>query len=169
MKRKKLKNQQETEFEADSSILEIDLLELDREWSRQPKLYHEYADQLSNARKRLNRAEAEMKVVKAEIDRDIRSKPESFGLAAKPTEVAIANTVILQKKHRRAVDEVIEAQHLVDMLFAMVNSLEQRKTALENEVKLLGQRYFADPRADEEGTRRMIEDRKNKVRRKKAS
>lgn len=156
------------EFE-DMSILEPDENDLVREWHRQPKLFFEHARMLAKARGDLDRAEAELKVVKAEIDRKIRDNPTKYNLAEKPTEASITSTVFLQRDHKQAQSKVIALQEKVNLLYGLVQALDHRKAALENMVKLHGQSYFATPVAKAEDRSYLAEQRKHNIRSKKDS
>jgi hypothetical protein len=147
----------------ENSLLEIDKNELDREWSVQPKLYHEYAVMLADARRKLDEAEAGFKVVKSEVDKAIRSRPSKYGLADKPTEASIAATIVLQKKYIKAQNAIILAQYDANITEAMVKSLDHKKAALENMVRLHGQDYFSTPRADSEGREKLDNQRSDRV------
>ncbi|MDX9779526.1 MAG: hypothetical protein RBT66_00655 [bacterium] len=162
MKRKTTKTPEIQE----SSILEIDRNELDREWAMQPKLYHKYADDLARARKALDEAEAAVKVVRADIDKRIRKNPSKYDLPDKPTETAIANTILLRKQFIEAQNAVIEAQFSVNILYAMTTSLDHKKAALENMVRLHGQDYFSTPKTDAKGYEKLEKERSNTVARK---
>jgi hypothetical protein len=147
---------------------------LTKDWLEQSKLYHKHAVRLAEAKYSLNRAKAaeavaeeELKDVIARMDSAIRRDPEAFGLSSekKPTEAAIENTVRLSSEFQEARDAVFkdaatarnDAQHLVDVLYATVNSLDQRKEALQDLVKLEGRDQFAQPRADKPNRERMDE------------
>jgi len=146
-----------------SSILEIDMNELDVEWGQQPKYYHEYAIQRAQAQRKLDEAEAELKVVKAEVDRAIRDAPSKYNLADKPTEASIASTIFLQPRYQKAQSIVIASQEHVNIIDAMVRSLDHKKAALENMVRLHGMDYFSSPKVDSENERKINEQRSNKV------
>ncbi len=158
----KLKKRQIENTDVDP-ILSIDMNELDAEWAKQPKLYHEYASQRAHSQRKLDEAEAELKVVKAEVDRWIRDEPTKYNLSEKPTEVSIASTIFLQPEYKAAQKAVILAQEQVNIIDAMVRSLDHKKAALENMVRLHGMDYFAEPRINSENTKKMQEQRSDKV------
>ncbi len=145
------------------AILSIDINELDMEWARQPKLYFEYASELAHARRRSDEAEAELKLIKAEIDRDIRDKPIFYNLKQSPTEASITTTVFLQKRFKLAQSKVIILQERVGVLEAMVKSLDHKKAALENMVRLDSRNYFSEPRTDADGMKVLDEQRSDRV------
>lgn len=154
-------------FDTDEiNVLEPNEYDLVGEWHKQPKGYLQYALQLAEARKELDRTEAEFKVCKAEVDSTIRENPHKYGLLEKLTEVLIANTVLLQPKHKKAQNRVIIAQEKVNMLYAMVTAWDHRKSALENMVRLHGQSYFSTPQASPEDASILAQEKKKHIRQK---
>lgn len=131
----------------DESIVDIDEDILDKEWLKQPKLYMRYALLLAEAKHNLAQAKADVDVVSADIELQIRSTPLDFGISGKATEGAVHAVLVTQKKYKVAVKNLLEAQHRVDMLNAVLRALEHRKDTLENLVYLHGQNYFSTPRA----------------------
>ncbi len=150
-------------IETDDSFFEIDMNELDKACAMHPRMYHEYAMQMPEARKKLGEAEAELKLVKADVDKAIRSDPEEYDLAHKPTESSIATTIFLQKEYKDAQKRVIDAQYNVDMLDAMLRSLDRKGNMIDNAVRLHGQDYFSPIRLDEKNTKMIDEQRSDRV------
>lgn len=125
---------------------EIDQYNLDKEWLEQPKLYHEHAIDLVNARKGLEQKKGDFDVVKAELSQTIRGDPAKYGID-KVTEAVVANMIILQREYETANDAVIDARHNVDIYQAAVTTIDHRKRALESLVTLHGQDYFSAPKS----------------------
>jgi len=130
-------------------IVELDLNQLDTDWVRQPKLYYKFAEMLAHAKAKVDVAKALLEVTVAELDGMIRSNPEKYKLE-KVTELMVRNAVTLHKKHKRVTMEYNEARHEMYVLQAAVNTLDHRKAALENLVRLQGQNYFSTPQATTE-------------------
>lgn len=129
---------------------------LDGEWVEQPRLYYEWAAKLAEARSEYERTKADLKLVEAELDRDIRRDPESFG-HAKITETLVERTIQLQRAYRRAHDLMLQAKHTAEQLEAAVTALDHRKRALEGLVQLWLASYFAAPRVQGEAGARQRE------------
>ena len=144
--------------------LTIDEFNLDKEWLKQPKLYFEYANQLAFARFQLDQAKAKLELVKAELDRAIRTDPQEYGLA-KITETVVASTIVLQLGYMQATQAVIEAKHKVGILDAAVFALDNRRKALENAVTLWVKDYNSRPIASEGAKDKMNEVEKKRARR----
>jgi len=121
--------------------------ELDREWLRQPELMHDYSVRLAEARRGADDATNGVVVVRADLDGQIRTDPETYGLA-KATEAGIENTIPQQPEYIAALRAVVEARHAVRILEAACTALEHKKRALENCVKLWQNDYFSAPRAE---------------------
>lgn len=125
-------------------IWSIDKDNLDAECILQPKLVAEYADQLPDARAELDRAEARLKVVAAEMDAKIRRRPAKYDLE-KATEAAIKTTIPGTDEYQAAEKEVREAKHHLDTLTAALEVLRARKSSLEFLVGLHSMSYFSTP------------------------
>jgi len=136
-------DQQEGEFK----ILQIDTNRLDKEWVNQPKYFFDYACQLADAKRALEGLKAELDIVRAEREMRIRKHPEKYKLGDKVTEGSIKCTLEGQPLVKEAQDKILSAKHRVDILQAAVAALDQRKTALENLVKLTLSSYMASPQA----------------------
>ncbi len=136
-------------------IHEIDKFRLDEEWVEQPALYVEYAERLAEQMKRLDYAKSDLELTVAEIDKDIRLYFQTkYGLE-KLTENVVSNTIILQPRYQVALKALNETKHDVAILRAAVDGLDQRKSALENLVKLFLSSYFAQPQAPREAKEAM--------------
>lgn len=149
-----------------SSILNIELTRLDEEWLKQPKLYYEAAEQLANKRfemetlkNNLAAAEADLEDVQAKVDLAIRSNPSKYLGEIKVTEASIKNAVLLDpeyKKTKQICDnlnqELLKAKYEAELLAAIVEALNHKKSALENLVKLHSQNYFSVPKVEDPET-----------------
>ena len=130
-------------YEQDVSI---DETALDVEWLQQSNLMYKYAKHQAETKKAMDEAKERLDFIKAKLEMDIRANPGDYGLS-KVTESAIASTVLLQPEYQEASKNHIEAKYENDVATAVVRAIDQKKTALENLVKLLGVSYFAGPSA----------------------
>jgi len=126
------------------SFVIIDKYRLDEEWIDQPKLYLQYADALADAEADETEAKAEMELVEAEVAAAVRDDPKEYGVAGRVTDAAVKSAVLRSREFQAAQKSYHECKRKVGHLKAAVRSLEHRKAALENEVYLHGQGYFAD-------------------------
>jgi len=124
--------------------LEIDSLKLDEEWLNQPKMRQLWGEKLADAQLELDDAKSSLAVVTAELDNEIRSDPDIYGIK-KITESAIASAIPRNELHQRAMKKLNKARHQVNVLQAAVEALEHRRAALKSLVELHGQDYFAVP------------------------
>jgi len=141
------------------SDVTIDEDALDVEWLRQAMLMGRYGRLAVEARRVMDLTKERLDVVRAELDRDIRANPAKYGIE-KVTEGVVQNTIILAEKVRTdeekkeiamiqpyqdAVRAFIDAKYESEMAQAAVRAVDQKKSALENLVRLHGQQYFAGP------------------------
>lgn len=130
-------------YESDAHI---DESALDVEWLEQPSLMMKYAEYAADCREEMERARDKVELVKARLDRDIRADPDKYDIN-KPTESVVQSTIIVQQEYQDAQDEYLSAKKEHDLARYACTAIEQRKSALENLVKLHGQSYFAGPSA----------------------
>lgn len=127
---------------------ELDILidgeALDQEWLNQASLYMRYSKHSATMTQRLDEAKQNLDICKAEADKRIRKEPGNYGIE-KVTETVVANAILIEDGYKDAYDEFLSAKYEADMARAAVNAFEQRKSALENLVKLYGHQYFAGP------------------------
>jgi len=119
--------------------------ELEMEWLDQPSLMFKYAKNAAEMRRLLDLSKEKLDLAKAEIDKEIRTNPEKFGIE-KITETVVANSMLATLKYKKANEEFLNAKYEVDVAQAAVVAMSQRKDALENLVRLHGQQYFAGPK-----------------------
>ncbi len=147
-------------------FIHIDETRLDEEWVNQPGLRFKYGRKLADARERMDEAKADLDITKAELDRDIRSDPEEYGVE-RISEAAIANAVQLQEEFHKANAVFRIRRHDVAIYEAAVFAIDHRKRALEKLVELFMADYFATPRSPKGSGEVMDEVVKQEVRRPK--
>ena len=125
--------------------IEIDDTALDIEWLEQPRKMMQYSKNAAFRRMKLEEAKQALDITKAEVDKKIRKNPEKFGIE-KITENVISATILIANEYQEAYAEYLTAKYESDMASGAVQAFEQRKSALENLVKLHGQQYFAGPK-----------------------
>ena len=128
-------------YEKDVSI---DSDALDVEWLGQPGLIFKYSKKSAEVQQELSNAKEALELTKATLDKKIRSNPEKYGIE-KITETVVSNTIISQEDFKEANQVYQEAQFEVNILRGVMDALNNKKSALENLVKLHGQNYFAGP------------------------
>ena len=126
--------------------LNIDLLALDQEWLRQPRMYMTAAAEAADAAAEVDRAKSALAIIKAEVELSARRDPESHGLV-KATDNSVAAVVVTNVGAMDAEDRLNKARHAAAIAHAAVEALEHRKRALEGIVTLQGREQYASPRA----------------------
>lgn len=145
------------------SVLEIDEYDLEKEWTKQPKLFFRWAGEAAAARLAVDEAKAALEIVRAEIDSEVRSDPEGHGIDGKVTEKMVEAVVVQSAVCILAVRKSQKAKHRYDIVSALVSALEQRKSALEYLVRLRLSDYFSEPRAPKEHREELEEMQKDRA------
>jgi len=149
-----------------SKDFQIDVDNLDKEWTAQPSLYSKYAKATADARREMDEAKTKLDVTKAEVAVLARREPEKFGLS-KITEASLSQIVECNLRVKGAMEEVMESRHHYEVLQAAVGAMDHKKKALESLVSLFLADYFSQPRA-KGATKEKVEDmEKQSVRRKR--
>jgi hypothetical protein len=152
-------------------LLNIDLLSLDEEWLKQPQIFMEAADKVSDLLHQKDKVKEDLERLTATVDLEIRKNPDKFDIA-KVTESAVKSTLILDKRIIKKQEELSDAIYSYNLAVNFVKALEMKKKALEGEVNLFQAQYFAIPKqkivnADNYNVEKEVEDKsENKQRRK---
>lgn len=105
--------------------VQINPNDLDSAMVEHSSLYVHYASQTVSARRQYERLKNAFEILEARLDAEYR---ESLGGAAKkPTEAAIRNALVADKRWSGAQAKVIEAQSIWKMCEIAENALTQRK------------------------------------------
>lgn len=123
----------------------IDDQALDIEWLEQPSKMLKATAYQAQCREDMDIATQELDVVKAELDKDIRTNPENYDIV-KITEAVVTNAIMTQPEYEEAHLLLLKAKYEHEVAKGVVTAFSQRKDALENLVRLHGQNYFAGPR-----------------------
>jgi len=122
----------------------IDPDALDVEWLGQPGLIFKYSKKSAEAQQDLSDAKEALELCKAELNKAIRSNPEKYK-CDKITDSVVEATILIQPDFQDVSKEYREAAFQVNILRGVMDALNNKKSALENLVKLHGQNYFAGP------------------------
>lgn len=129
--------------------IEIDEQALDVEWLNQPKLMLKYTRARAEAQRELDMAKEIRDVTRARVDKAIREDPEKHGVVAGPrgiTEGGITAAIADHPDYIKANRAYVDSSYEFNVATGVVAAFDQRKTALENLVRLHGQSYFAGPK-----------------------
>ncbi|MFA5401667.1 MAG: hypothetical protein WC359_14550 [Dehalococcoidia bacterium] len=117
---------------------------LDIEWARQAATFGEYCMEQAGTRAKLDAIKERLDVKVAGLGLKIRSNPAQYGLE-KITEAGVQAVILLDAECAKLREEIAVAQYELEVMSAAVRALDQKKSALENLVRLQGQNYFAGP------------------------
>ncbi len=127
--------------------LEINIDALETEWLRQPLLYMQYAEALAGASLTRNKMKERLDVIRAGLDNQARTDSKvQEEMGGKVTEGSINNWIVLQLEYQDAQAKYFKAQYEAELLAGAVRAFDERKTALENEVRLWQGGYFSEPK-----------------------
>lgn len=139
------------DFKADS---EIDKNQLGDECVLQPQMYGFYAMQLAEAKNELDVAKSNLEATVALRSAHYYNNPvDGIKTTADGMKVMVGNDTEIQE----AQDVVDKKQAVVNVLYAQVNTVEQRKGCLDNLVKLSLARYYNESETDTSGQTRLKE------------
>jgi hypothetical protein len=133
----------------------IDKYKLDDEWLTQPGKFMHYCTLQAGAESTMREAKDKLELVKAQLYQEISGNPDKYSLS-KTTETSINGALIQTAEYKRTLDEYNEAVYEHNVLIGAVRAFDQRKTALENLVRLYGQQYFSAPVSNSEQHRETI-------------
>jgi len=117
---------------------------LDVEWLEHPLRIFNYTRNATQKRLALDKAKEGLDLVHAELDKEIRTTPETFEIT-KITESVVENTILLQLRYRTAAEALTQAKYEYDVAMNAVKAMDVRSDALANLVKLYAGSYFAGP------------------------
>lgn len=129
--------------------LEIDKYALDAECMDQPRKFMEWSENLADAMAELDRADQKLDVKKAQVEQDIRKDPDKY-YVDKVTDASVKAAVTVDGQVKEAHEAWVQAKHQVGILMAARGAMEQRRSMLENLVKLFLSGYWADPKVKPE-------------------
>lgn len=130
----------------DRPIMSVDLANLEREWAEQAQRHQTFCEIAAERRKLHAEKKAALDVAEALAAKAIRKKPEKYGTDGKLTEPMVKASISLHPIYAKALQDLIDAKYDLDIAEAAVSASEHRKKALENEVSLWSQSYFAKPK-----------------------
>lgn len=125
--------------------LEIDQYSLDKEWVNQPIRFSKYALKHVETLYEKDKKIKQLELKKATLDSEVRTNPDILGLSTKVTEGSIKSHIDASEEVVQLEKEVLELKKKVNILAVVREAFDQRRSALENEVKLWLGQYYADP------------------------
>jgi len=132
------------------SVVAIDDGNLNKECHKLPRDYVRAAYRSAEAKKDVAEAKSELAVIEADMAKDIRAEPATYGIE-KITESAINSAVITSRDYIKAKQVLQDAEYEADLAQAVVWALEHKKRALTLLVDLYGMAYFSKPKVSQQG------------------
>lgn len=152
---------------ASESIYDIDPLRLDDEWYGFPKAYKKVALRLPEARKRMEHAKAQIKVVYGELFLDMKANPGRYNFIKSPSDKVIEAAIPTVDEYKEALAAYLDLKEVVDLLEAKKEVLDSKKKALENAVTLHISHYSSEPRVKHPDAKEYTDNAKKRLTRKK--
>lgn len=121
----------------------IDINQLEVEWLNQPHRYKKYAALCMDAEDSKNKAKQSLDLKKAILDGEIRDNLKEQGI--KVTEAQVLSQILQHDDYLEVEDNYNKKCHEYNILKVAVESFRQRKSALENLVKLALAEWFSAP------------------------
>ena len=150
--------------------LAIDKYRLDEEWVRQPGEYLRWSMKAADAQKAYDLSKAELDAAVADLNKEIRDRPEDYGLE-KITDKAIENTIPACPEYKLATRKVAEARYALEVAKGVVTAFEHRKRSLTFLSELLIRDYYSQsigrstpPRMDKAPADELDDDQKRELR-----
>lgn len=124
--------------------LTINLSDLHHDWQKQPTIYEKWGGRLSIALEERDNVKTNLDLTKAELDMEVRNSPEEYGLE-RVTEGAVNAAILQEHKFKKAQKRLAKKQSSVEYLKQALIAINQKKSALEAEVRLYLGAYFSEP------------------------
>lgn len=122
--------------------LAIDKMALDDEVIRQPSLFYEISEALTEAAAERDAAKEELATVDAEIDGRVRAKFAKGDMKA--TDKTVASHVLIDSAHEKAFTSWLTAKTKADKLEALKDAFKQRSYMLRDLVALYTANYYEE-------------------------
>ncbi len=132
----------EFDFEKD---LSINKFRLDEECISHPTLYYRYSEACVEAKANVSKFNDRYNLVRADVNIALRDEYTSKGV--KFTEALITSAIDKDERVIKAKEKLREAEETYAKLNVAVQAMEQRKSMLDNVVKLYLSGYYAQPTA----------------------
>lgn len=121
-------------------MLSIDKTMLDDEIIRQPSLFYEVSEMLTEAQAERDAAKEELAIVDADLDRHYRAQLGKNG--NKVTEGMVTSHLQTDDKHKEAFTDYLALKNKADQLLALKEAFQQRSYMLRDLVSLYTANYF---------------------------
>jgi hypothetical protein len=142
--------------------ISIDPESLDLEWLRHSNKFMKYSKLKAEAKRDLDKAKEKKKTIRSQLILEARKGGENL-IGCKPTDSSVEAWYRTQDEYIEAIEELADAEYEFNILEGAVFAFQNRKTALENLVKLMLAGYFAAPKEPKDVNRDWKKDSLDKV------
>jgi hypothetical protein len=143
--------------------LHLDRDELDIDWEAHPMRSFGYSLAVAEAKRVLDDLKREHRLLVAETYLDVKKNPEDYDLPDKPTVDQVKSAAESDEQCEDMYRKVINAQYELNVLQGALKALDDKKSAMENLVRLHGQSYFSTPQTDQEGGETLSDMKRDRV------
>lgn len=117
---------------------------LDKEWTKQSQNFMAISKEAAESDTEAKRAKEILEVIKAELYLSIRKNMEEEG--EKVTEAILEAKIKIHPEYKTAINLYLDNLHASQILKSAVQAFDQKKSALENLVKLKLAGYYSEPK-----------------------
>jgi len=133
--------------------IEINKYRLDEEFVQQASLYLKYSTSACKAKRDMDIAKEELDILESTLRKDIKTNPQMFVDMGKSKKGLTNDDVIgiikTQESWQEASHKLIEIKYKNEKLWGAVRAFEQRRSSLDNLVKLSISNYYATPQSEQ--------------------
>lgn len=115
-----------------SADLKIDQSSIDEEWKKFPLIFFKWSQRYIECKYASNEALKQLDSIVAFLSHDVRSNRNKYKLTYGPTETAVKNIVVLDKKYSEAKLNYDNIMFRAELLTSALRALEHKKSTLEN-------------------------------------
>ena len=158
----------EINFDIDAAI---NPMELDVEWFKHANLVAKYSRLCSDSEAKAKRAEERMKTMRSKIIKLVYAKPSKLP-GGKPVAQVVEAYYRSHPKYISLKEKMLTAQHTHSLCLNAMSVLSNKRTAMENLVKLLAMDFWSGPKSandftDKEMRKRIRTEASDKVKTRK--
>jgi hypothetical protein len=123
--------------------IEVDQNNLELECVRHARMTTDYTDFLAQAIFDRDKAKEALEVNEATLDQAIRAAAATAN--EKVTEAVVKNRMILNSTHQKAIQALIDADYVVNILKGAVKGCDKKGDRITDLIRLFGMKYYAEP------------------------
>jgi len=127
-----------------SEDVKVDKFGLDVEWENLPKLYTKWSEKLVDQENLKDRLKSRLELKYAELDIDIRTNPNNYGLGDSFPERVIKSTIFKNKDYNEIQEELLQTQRNIRVLKVAVKGIKDKGRAVDRLTKLYLKNYYVE-------------------------